>query len=273
MKKILLSVLTIGMVSAVAFGATSAYFSDTETSTGNTFTAGEIDLKIGNATWYNGVAQDGGSPDMTWGVMDVIAGTTIYYSFDDFKPGDWVENTVTLDVDNNDAWACYAITLTSSAENGVNDAENEAGDDTLNGDFDGELSYNLNYFFWADDGDNVYENDETGKIIAQGTVSVLPINGSAEVFDLVDASNDYFGDTYLLASGTYYMGQYWCFGSITENAVVAGVNTPVGGSGFTCNGNVPLINRAQGDDVTATLQFYAVQQKNNTSFECSTWIP
>lgn len=44
MKRILLSVLTISLVGAVTIGATGAYFSDTETSTGNTFTAGTIDL-------------------------------------------------------------------------------------------------------------------------------------------------------------------------------------------------------------------------------------
>jgi len=44
MKKILLSLLTIALVSTVAFGATKAYFSDSETSTGNSFTAGTLDL-------------------------------------------------------------------------------------------------------------------------------------------------------------------------------------------------------------------------------------
>lgn len=46
MKKILVSVLTIGLVASVAFGATRALFSDTETSTGNTFTAGTLDLEV-----------------------------------------------------------------------------------------------------------------------------------------------------------------------------------------------------------------------------------
>jgi len=57
MKKILLSVVTIGVVGAIAAGATSAYFSDTETSTGNTFTAGTLDLKLANnddTTFANG---------------------------------------------------------------------------------------------------------------------------------------------------------------------------------------------------------------------------
>jgi predicted ribosomally synthesized peptide with SipW-like signal peptide len=48
MKKILLSLLTIALVSIVAVGATRAYFSDTETSVGNSFTAGTLDLKVDN---------------------------------------------------------------------------------------------------------------------------------------------------------------------------------------------------------------------------------
>ena len=42
MKKILISLAVIGAVGAIAAGATGAFFSDTETSTGNTFTAGAI---------------------------------------------------------------------------------------------------------------------------------------------------------------------------------------------------------------------------------------
>jgi len=45
-KKILISLSVIGAVAAIAIGGTVAYFSDTETSTGNTFTAGTIDLAV-----------------------------------------------------------------------------------------------------------------------------------------------------------------------------------------------------------------------------------
>src|SRR3989338_2833034 len=51
MKKILISLAIILVVGAVGFGATRAYFSDTETSSGNTFTAGTLDLKTGYTTW------------------------------------------------------------------------------------------------------------------------------------------------------------------------------------------------------------------------------
>lgn len=54
MKKIILSVAIIGAVAAIVVGATTAYFSDTETSTGNTFTAGTIDIAIDNQNPWTG---------------------------------------------------------------------------------------------------------------------------------------------------------------------------------------------------------------------------
>ena len=54
-KRILLSLGMIVFVAVAAIGATGAFFSDTETSTGNTFTADAIDLGIDNHSYYNGV--------------------------------------------------------------------------------------------------------------------------------------------------------------------------------------------------------------------------
>jgi len=45
-KKILISLTVIGVVAAIVVGGTIAYFSDTETSVGNTFTAGTINIKL-----------------------------------------------------------------------------------------------------------------------------------------------------------------------------------------------------------------------------------
>lgn len=51
-KRILISLSLIAAVAAVVIGGTVAYFSDTETSTGNTFTAGTIDIAIdGENPW------------------------------------------------------------------------------------------------------------------------------------------------------------------------------------------------------------------------------
>lgn len=60
MKKIILSVAIIALIATGAVFATRAYFSDTATITGNTFTSGTLDLKIDSnlspsgQTWSNG---------------------------------------------------------------------------------------------------------------------------------------------------------------------------------------------------------------------------
>lgn len=56
MKKILLSLAIILVVGGVVWGVTGAFYNDTETSTGNIFTAGSIDLKVDHLKQtYNGV--------------------------------------------------------------------------------------------------------------------------------------------------------------------------------------------------------------------------
>lgn len=46
MKRILLSLAMIAMVSTVAVGATKAYYADTETVLNNTFASGTLDLRL-----------------------------------------------------------------------------------------------------------------------------------------------------------------------------------------------------------------------------------
>ena len=56
MKKLLLSVAGIVVIAGAVTGATIAFYNDTETSTGNIFVAGSIDLKVDHtAQTYNGV--------------------------------------------------------------------------------------------------------------------------------------------------------------------------------------------------------------------------
>jgi len=55
MKRILISAGMIAVVGALAIGGTIAFYNDTETSTGNIFTAGSIDLKVDHTyASYNG---------------------------------------------------------------------------------------------------------------------------------------------------------------------------------------------------------------------------
>jgi len=46
MRKILTAIFVVGLVATIAGAGIYAYFSDTETSTSNIFTAGTLDLKV-----------------------------------------------------------------------------------------------------------------------------------------------------------------------------------------------------------------------------------
>jgi len=77
-KGALISVMCIAVVAMLAGAGTLAYFSDTETSTGNTFADGTMDLKI--------------SDGEDWG-----DGVTATWTLSDMKPGDTVSGWVALD--------------------------------------------------------------------------------------------------------------------------------------------------------------------------------
>jgi len=53
--KIIKSLALMLTIAVIAVGATQSFFGDTESSSGNTFAAGEIDLKVDNTTAYNGL--------------------------------------------------------------------------------------------------------------------------------------------------------------------------------------------------------------------------
>jgi spore coat-associated protein N len=71
MKKLIWSILTVMLVIGLAGGGAAAYFLDTETSTGNSFTAGTLDLKL---TDINVMIQDGVSA--TWTMTNMAPGAS-----------------------------------------------------------------------------------------------------------------------------------------------------------------------------------------------------
>ena len=173
MKKILISLAIIAAAAAIIVGATTAFFSDTETSTGNTFTAGAIDLKIDNESY---VTNEAGilvhSPETSWQLDDLTG--QLFFDFHDLKPGDLGEDTISIHVDNNDAWACVDVLLTANDD--VTCTEPEMDDDpTCNeqGENNGELAQALNFVFWVDDGDNVLEVNEVDQVLVSQYLSRL----------------------------------------------------------------------------------------------------
>ncbi|NMC36479.1 hypothetical protein GYA49_05545 [Candidatus Beckwithbacteria bacterium] len=283
MNKILLSVLTIATVGAIGVYATQAYFSDTETSTNNVFTAGSIDLKVSNDSYVSDQITGAlvASPNTSWISADL---TTVnkFFDFTDIKPGDIGEDTIDLTVDNNDAWACAELTLTSNADNGC--SEPELDDDpscaTESAELmDGELAQGIEFVWWADDGDNVLEENEEASKYYLGPETIANLLGTDNTIQLTLADKylNFFdrtrldqGDTVLPLKGlqTYYIGKGWCFGEMTLTPLPEDTTGPlVRGTGFTCNG-VEVNNAAQTDTLTADLKFTAIQSRNNMDYVC-----
>jgi predicted ribosomally synthesized peptide with SipW-like signal peptide len=265
MKKILYSAGLIVFVAAVALGATGAFFSDTETSTGNTFTAGAIDLQIDSQCSYNGVAQNCSG---SWALKDLIPTSDKFFNFADLKPGDWGENTISLHIDNNPAWACAQINITKDADVTCTDPEN--ADDVspvcnpVNTGFDGDIAKNLSLAWWADDGDNVLEQNEHVFFMNGAKLSTLLNGGYVLNLTLADKNTNFFlgidntgNTTPLNGNQPYYVGMAWCLGDIVING--AGV--------VTCDGK-NVNNAPQTDSLTADMLFNVVQQRNNLDFTC-----
>lgn len=249
--------LIVGAGGAIVNG-TSAYFSDTETSTGNVFTAGDLDLMIANQSYYNGET----NPNTSWAMSNLI--DQKFFDFDDLKPGDWGEDTITLHVDTNDAYMCANVTLTSNEENGINEPEGADGDIT-DGPGEGELANLVHFIWWADDGDNVLEDDET--VISQGPIGALPLWATTTVA-LADSDENIWGGSGPIDGDTdYHIGKAWCFGTMTLAPVAQDDNSPTDNPGFICDGS-QLDNQSQTDSLTADISFDAVQARNNPNFQC-----
>lgn len=271
--RILLALLLIvGSGGALATG-TGAFFSDTETSTGNIFTAGAIDLTIDNESYYNGVLNEGTS----WAATNLT--TQKFFDFNDIKPNDYGEDTISIHVATNDAYMCADVTLTSNNDNGINEPEGLDGDVT-DGAGNGELADLVNFAWWADDGDNVFESDET-LLDPIGPIGALEI-GEAYPLALADSDeNIWTGNAGpILGNTPYYIGKAWCFGAMAaaplapsdytgpdaNNDGVGAAGTPQDG-GFTCDGG-NVDNQSQTDSLTADIEFSAVQARNNPNFQC-----
>ncbi len=306
MRRILLSAAMIVFVVAAIVGGTGAFFSDTETSTGNVFAAGALDLKVNSVAHYNGLVCFEGlwHPESTveWNSDDatlelvvttterddaieayndpaqnsmlnpyILAGSECggtwsltdlgpehkFFDYQDLKPGDHGENTISIHVFDNDAYMCAAIHNVESNENGCTEPELAAeealygvGEATCGspGIGEGELHKELNFLIWEDDGDNILDEDELDKILYQG----LAGEGVAGVYPLYTPATN----GALPGDSTQYLGVYWCYGDITLN-----------GTEIICDG-AGASNLTQTDSLEANFTFYVEQARHNGVFEC-----
>ncbi|MBC7836581.1 hypothetical protein H7X87_02275 [Acetobacteraceae bacterium] len=270
MKKILLSLGSIVFAGAILAGGTGAFLGDIETSTGNTFATGVIDLLVDNESYVTN--NDGVlvmSTSTSWSLSS-LAGK-LFFNFLDLKPGDIGEDTISLHVNTNNAWACMNIAMTGTPENGQNEPETLV--DPTAGTNDGELQNNLFFNFWADDGDNVYEVGE--QIFKSGWAKDIFLGLN---WPLADASTNIWGGSGPITANTVkYIGKAWCFGAMStapktqdgQGKKTNSTNGPlVRGTGFSCAGQ-NVGNIVQSDGIKANVQFLVAQSRSNSAFLCS----
>jgi len=141
-KKILISLMTLVVVAGMIGGGAFAYFSDTETSTGNTFTAGTLDLKIdadplpGTPDWVD----DPNVPN----VNDLAVLLGIEDTVNKMKPGD--TDGIIIGIKNAgsiDGIADLHIKNVVNKDNGCTEPEADVPDCSCGPDDGGELGANV----------------------------------------------------------------------------------------------------------------------------------
>ena len=151
-KGILMSILMIGVVAMAAGAGTFAHFSDTETSTGNTFTAGTLDLKV------NGSDTD-----------------TLTLSVSDIKPGMSGSNHVVL---KNAGSIAGELDVEVDATESTGDYPEPEQVDDPDGD-DALLDEEANFYLGLDPDDFSLSDDEdnNGNIVDDDEVFLIDSEG------------------------------------------------------------------------------------------------
>lgn len=236
MKKILIALAGVAVLGLGAFASTTAFFSDTETSKANAFTAGSLDLEVG-------IVDDSG----TLATKSDLNNRALF-NFNNLIPGEMGTARILLD-SNQSVWACSAAEITATKENDLTEAEADGVDDTHVWNT-GELQQYIEIATWEDDGDRTYDSNDDGGL------EILPLTtyASGNYFPIRDTDN---GSGPIANSSQYDLGLAYCYGEFSTDA-----------NGLSCNG-ATAGNDSQSDSVEGTLYFYAVQSQNNPDFQCS----
>ena len=265
---------------------------------GNIFTAGSVDLMVDSEQHYNGnvctnVATSG-EPIYQWvGESSYpVPGTlcngtweskdlTIekFFNFDDLKPGDYGENTISLTVHDNDSYLCAYVENLENNDNGI--LEPESIVDSTDGIGGGELQDNIFITIWRDtDCDNIYD---------EGTPAVAEIPGYCRYLQdpSVDACRGSNTEEECISYADYGCGWIDAIPEVpailAEEVLVS--NVPINGNNGvwsldqlkggekTCIGvswEIPeeTGNVIQTDSLSGDIRFYVEQVRNNPNFVC-----
>lgn len=232
-------VITVVVVLFVIFlrndvvGSTFATNSDT----------GALELKIDNQTFYNGVLQ----PTLSWSLKNLVPSNDKFFNFADVKPGDTGTTTMSIHLKNSSAYVCLDFKNLKDKENGINEPESQL-DNTNNG----ELSSELEFFSWYDDGDNTFE---VGEKPLFGTSTQM---ASIVIASTTYALSDYLNGPAFPVNQTKYIGVTWCAGNLAVNLVTAKI---------TCDATA-MGNEAQTDSMSVDVSIRAVSSTQQPKFTC-----
>ena len=269
-RRVLLSLGLIAAVALIVSAGTNAFFSDTESSTNNSLTAGAIDLSLGG-TFSSANNNANGSSSYA---RDANNNGRALYSFTDLKPGDTGGGSFNLQVTSNEAYVCAKSTITSTPENIRTYPELNAGDTTF-GTNDGELQNFLKFATFNDANTNgVY--DAASEPVNVGQYIPLHDSKGITAAELSSAgwapvADNSYPNTWIVAqtlppATLRGAGMLYCFGNFTTTG--SGPTTQVTGCDGSGNQNV-----AQTDGVVGSIEFSAVQTRDNAGFTCASLNP
>lgn len=186
MKKIILSVSIIAVIAAIGVGVTIALFNDTETSAGNIFVAGTMDLKVDHTlATYNGVDCETCSVEVYSSIATKIVAASVGASVQGPFPVQAVDVSNPHPAWQNEAALAPAQWIWATNPTTQNDTTNNA-EYTFENKFQWNgtaISVNLDLALAADNGYKIILNGTTivDKISTQFNYgSAVPLNGGEE---------------------------------------------------------------------------------------------
>ena len=289
MKSIVISLGVVVFVAAIVAGGTGAFFSDTETSTDNIFTAGALDLKVDSVAHINGLVCFGGEwvpeSQVTWNAStsqnqliqgaNVASATVAYNTANPAnvpKAGEACAGTWDLtDLDNQEFSYTFFdygdLKPGDSGENTIslhvydNDAymcatvDNVEDLDNTQTEPEADVDANGTTTGELDSELNFFIWEDDGDNILEEEEGILVDGANGEGIEGVyDLYTSLTGP--LAGSSTAYLGVYWCYGDITQV-----------GTSLSCSGE-SVTNVSQTDSLKADITFYIEQARHNEEFTC-----
>lgn len=256
-RKMLAGLGTIGVAGAGAGMGTTALYSDSESSTGNTIEAGTSNMAVD----FGLVEIDSSAPDAVDASIEGVdgdsaridGGPAVNLNVGDMKPGDCIILRATVEVVGNPMY----VALDAQNVDNSGGANPEPEDQTESED-DGELAENLDIVFgWDSDRTDLHDNSLEGSINA-------------------DPNGTYAGDKFLTdaGNGILYRGRNEASGDPPGGHGGNGASaTRIGDDGNADRGQVTHFievclpesvgNIVQGDSVDFDLVWNAEQVRNN----------